>query len=61
MNKSFKDHIEIKKGQPLSFLIAEPENLIFQHVPPKKRKTKKEKTGCLSETRKADRRLFEPL
>lgn len=27
LNKSFEDHIEIKKGQPLGFLVAEPENL----------------------------------
>ena len=60
LNKSFEHHIEIKKEQPLGFLVTEPENLIFQHVAPKK-KTKKEKKGCLSKTKKADRRLFELL
>ena len=57
INKSFEDHI---KGQPLAFLVTEPENLKFQHVPQKK-KTKKEKKSCISKTKKADRRLFEPL
>ena len=60
LNKSFKDHIEIKKGQPLGFLVVEPETLEFQHVPQKK-KAKKEKKGYISKTKKADRRLFEPL
>ena len=41
LNKFFEDHIEIKKGQPLGFLVVEPENLKFQHVPPKKKKAKK--------------------
>ena len=41
LNKPFEDHIEIKKGQPLGFLVVEPENLKFQHVPPKKKKAKK--------------------
>ena len=60
INKSFEDHIEIKKGQPLGFLVVEPENLKFQHLPQKK-KTKKEKKTCISKTKKADGRLFEPL
>ena len=61
MNKFFEDYIEIKKGQPLGFLVVEPENLKFQHVPPKKNKTKKEKSGCLLKMKKTDRRFFEPL
>ena len=61
LNKYFEDHIEIKKGQLLGFLVVEPENLKSQHVPPKKKKTKKEKKGCLWETKKVDRTLFEPL
>ena len=36
LNKSFENYIKIKKGQPLSFLDVEPENLKFQHVPTKK-------------------------
>ena len=60
MNKSFQDHIEIKKRQLLGFLVVEPENLEFQHVPQKK-KAKKEKKGRVSKTKKADRRLFELL
>ena len=60
VNKSFEDHIEIKRGQLLDFLVVEPENLEFQHVPQKK-KAKKKKKNCISKTKKADRRLFEPL
>ena len=60
VNKSFEDHIEIKRGQLLDFLVVEPENLEFQHVPQKK-KAKKKKKSCISKTKKADRRLFEPL
>ena len=60
LNKSFEDHIEIKKGQLLGLLVVEIENSKFQHVPQKK-KTKKEKKGCITKTKKADRRLFEPL
>ena len=33
INKSFGDDIKIKKGQPLGFLVVEPENFKFQHVP----------------------------
>ena len=50
MNKSFEDQIETKKGQPLGFLVVEPENLKFPHAPPKK-KTKKEEKGCISKTK----------
>ena len=39
INKPFEDHIKTKKGQPLSFLVVEPENLKFQHVPQKKKTT----------------------
>ena len=60
INKSFEGHIEIKKGQPLGFLVVEPENLKFQHVPQKK-KTTKEKKSCILKTKKADGRLFEPV
>ena len=60
LNKSFEHHIEIKKGQPLGFFVAEPENLEFQHGS-QKEKAKKKKEGCISKTKKADRRLFEPL
>ena len=60
INKSFEDHIKIKKGQPLGFLVVEPENLKFQHVPQKK-KTKKKKKSCISKMKKADRRFSEPL
>ena len=60
INKSFDDHIKIKKGQPLGFLVVEPENLNFQHVLSKE-KTKKEKEGCILKMKNADRRLFELL
>ena len=60
LNKSFEDHIETKKGQPLGFIFVEAENLKFQHVPQKK-KAKKEKKSCISKMEKADRRLFDPL
>ena len=42
LNKSFEDPFEFKKGQPLGFLVVEPENLKFQYVPQNK-KAKKEK------------------
>ena len=38
----------------MGFLVVEPENLEFQYVPQKK-KAKKEKKGCISKTKKADR------
>ena len=60
LNKSFEDHIKIKKGQPLGFLVVEPENLEFQGVSQNK-KAEKEKKGCISKRKTADRRLFEPL
>ena len=60
INKSFDDHIKIKKGQRLGFPVVEPENLNFQHVLLKE-KTKKEKEGCISKMKNADRRLFELL
>ena len=31
LNKSFEE-IEIKKGQPVGFFVAEPENLKFQYI-----------------------------
>ena len=61
LNKSFGEHIEIKKGQPLGFLVAEPENLEFQHVSLKKKAKKETKKSCISKTKKADRRVFELL
>ena len=39
INQSFENHIEIKKGQVLGFLVVEQENLKFHHV---KRIIKKE-------------------
>ena len=36
LNRSFEDNIIIKKDKPLGFLVIEPENLRFQHVPPDK-------------------------
>ena len=60
LDKSFEDHIKIKKGQPLGFLVVEPENLEFQGVSQNK-KAEKEKKGCISKKKTADRRLFEPL
>ena len=42
INKSFEDHIKIRKGQLLGFLLVEPDNLKFQHIP-QQRKTKKER------------------
>ena len=65
LNKSFEDTIVIKKGQPLGFLVVEPENLKFHHLAQKK-KGKKEKKTFISKTKTAttgenDRRLFEPL
>ena len=41
-NKSFEDLVKINEGQLLGFLVVEPENLKFEHVPQKK-KTKKKK------------------
>ena len=61
LNKSFEDHIEIKKGPALGFLVFEPENFKFQQVPTKKKTNKKAKKGCISKTKMADRRLFELL
>ena len=43
LNKFFEDNIEIKKGQPIGFFAAEPENLKFHQVPCKE-KTKKKMT-----------------
>ena len=43
INKSFEDHIEIKKWQPLGFIVIEPENLKFQHVPQNKKKKKRKR------------------
>ena len=43
MNKPFEDDIEIKKGQPLGFLVVQPENIKFQYVPPKKKKQKRKR------------------
>ena len=53
LNKSFEDHIEIKKGQPLGFLVAELENLKFQHVPQKKRQERKRRVVSRKRKRQA--------
>ena len=37
----FEDSIEIKRNQPLGFLVVEPESLKFQYVPSKKRRQKR--------------------
>ena len=29
LNKSFKDNIEIKKGQPIGFFVVEPKSIKF--------------------------------
>ena len=61
MGGNIKDHIEIKKEQPLGFFVMEAENLKFQHIPMKKKTNKKEKKGCISKTKKADWRIFKPV
>lgn len=43
LNKFFEDPIEIRKGHPLGFVVAEPEHLKFEYVSPKKKIKKKEK------------------
>ena len=43
-------------------LVVEPENLKFHHVPSKKKATKKKNNKTYTaKTKKADRRLFEPV
>ena len=61
LKKSFEDHNGINKRQPSGFLVAEPENLKFQRVPTKEKTNKQAKKGCISKTKKADRRLLESL
>ena len=61
LKKSFEDYIKLGKGEVLGFLAVEPENLNFHHHGPAKKKTKKEKKGRISKTKKAYRRLFELL
>ena len=56
LNKYFEDHFEIKKGQVLGFLVIEPENLKFQHVPPIK--NKKGKEGLFIENEKSRQEAF---
>ena len=56
LNKYFEDHVEIKKGQVFGFLVIEPENLKFQHVPPMK--NKKGKEGLFIENEKSRQEAF---
>ena len=61
LNKSFEDLIEIGRSQPLGFLFIEPENLKFLMHRQKKASKTKNKEKYTSKTKKADRRLFEPV
>ena len=54
LNKSFEDPIEIKRNQPLNFLVVEPENLKFQYVPSKKKALKKGKQMYTPKMKKAN-------
>ena len=40
LNRSFVDSIVITKNKPFGFLVIEPENLNFKHVPAKKERNK---------------------
>ena len=51
------DHIKIKNRQRLGFLVVEPENLKFQHVPQKK-KNKKDNKGLYLENEKGKQEAF---
>ena len=57
LNKSFEDSIEIKRNEPLGFLVVEPENLKFQYVPSKKKAPKKGKQTYTPKTKKANWRF----
>ena len=46
LNKSYEESLEIKKNNPLGFVVIEPEHLKFKHETAKKRKRK----SSLSET-----------
>ena len=58
LNKAFEDPIEVGRSKPLGFLVVEPENSKFHHVPSKKRATKtKNKETYTPKIKKTDRRL----
>ena len=58
LNRSFEDNIIIKKDKLLGFLVIEPENLRFQHVPPNKSiKQKRRRTARYRRKRQLDRFL----
>ena len=52
LNKSSEETIEIKKNQPLGFLVIKPENLIFKYETENKKKRTIQKKKSLSETNK---------
>ena len=58
LNKSFEDHIEIKKGQPSGFLGVEPENLKFQQVSTKKKDKQKGKERLYLYNKKGRQEAF---
>ena len=64
LNKSYIEHIQIKKGSPLGFIVIEPDNLDFKHETTKTKK-KKEKAkdstknfGLLGEKEKDNEGIF---
>ena len=57
LNKSLEDSIEIKRNQPLGFLVVEPESLKFQYIPSKKKTPKKGKQTYTPKTKNADWRF----
>ena len=57
LNRSFEGSIEIKKKQPLGFLIVEPENIKFQYVPSKKKAPKNDKQTYTPKTKKTNWRF----
>ena len=65
LNKSYIEHIQIKKGSPLGFIVIEPDNLDFKHETTKtKKKKKKQKTAqktldCWAKKKKTTRGFFE--
>ena len=64
LNKSYIEHIQIKKGSPLGFIVIEPDNLDFKQETTKTKK-KKEKAkdstknfGLLGEKEKDNEGIF---
>ena len=57
LDKFFDGTVEIKKNQPLVFLVVEPKNLKFHHVLSKKRK-QKENISIQTEDEKGNLEVF---